>query len=226
MVHRVSVIVPVRNEALVLPGLIEALRALDPSPEIVVSESGSTDNSCQVAEACGATIAQGPGGRGPQLNSGAQVAIGDVLLFLHADSQLPAESWKALHESLNDPLVEAGCFRFSLAGTDGFWPRVYEFFVDRRTRWMNLPYGDQGYFVRRECWDRVGPFAPVPLMEDVQWWQRLSRVTRPVGLKSILVTSPRRFQRRGWLSSALRNLMLIAAWRLGVSPQRLAKLYS
>lgn len=221
----VSVIIPVRDEATNLGSLLPLLESLLPRPEIVVAEAGSRDDSRAVARRLGAVLATSVPGRGPQLNAGAAIARGDVLLFLHADSSLASRSWETLHRELRDPDLEGGAFRFSLEGTPGAWPRVYEFFVDLRSRRLGLPYGDQGFFVRRQTWERVGPFPPIPLMEDVEWWYRLRRQARTKILDAPLVTSARRFQRRGWLASALRNLSSVAAWRLGVSPGRIARWY-
>lgn len=222
---RVSVVIPARNEAENLRRLLPQLSSLVPPPEIVVAEAGSADDTRAVALAHAAIVSPSPPGRGPQLNAGARLARGEVLLFLHADSSLSPSSWEVLHEALRDPHLEGGAFRFSLADTPGIWPRVYEFFVDLRSRWLGLPYGDQGFFVRRSAWERVGPFPAIPLMEDVDWWSRLRLQARVEVLDAPLVTSSRRFQSRGWLASAVRNLTLLSAWRLGASPERLAGLY-
>jgi rSAM/selenodomain-associated transferase 2 len=221
----VSVVIPACNEVVNLRRLLPQLAALDPRPEVIVAEAGSADETRSVALALGALVASSAPGRGPQLVAGAQLAQGAVLLFVHADSSLCQSSWNALHKALADPNLEGGAFRFSLEGTPGIWPRLYEFFVDLRSRWLGLPYGDQGYFARRAAWERVGPFLAIPIMEDVQWWTRLRRQAKVKILPAPLVTSPRRFQRRGWLSSSVRNLSLLAAWKMGVSPERILSWY-
>ena len=218
-------VIPARNEAGNLRRLLPQLSSLVPPPELVVAEAGSSDDTRSVALEQGALVSSSSPGRGPQLSAGARIARGEVLVFLHADSTLPPSSWAAMHEALGDPHLEGGAFRFSLEDTPGFWPRVYEFFVELRSRWLGLPYGDQGYFVRRATWERVGPFLPTPLMEDVEWWSRLRRQANVRILRAPLVTSARRFQRRGWISSAIRNLSLLSAWKLGVSPERIAAWY-
>lgn len=222
---RVSVVIPARDEAGNLRRLLPELVRLAPRPEIVVAEAGSSDDTRSTALELGAALASSSPGRGPQLNAGAALGQGEVLLFLHADSTLSQPSWDALHEALCDPDLQGGAFRFSLEGTTGIWPRIYEFFVDLRSRWLGLPYGDQGYFVRRSTWERVGPFQPIPLMEDVEWWSRLRRQATVEILRAPLVTSARRFERRGWLLSALRNLSLLSAWKLGVPPERILLWY-
>lgn len=221
----ISVVIPARDEAGNLRRILPRMAMLDPVPEIVVAEAGSTDDTRAVALEFGAVLASSPPGRGSQLAAGARIAKRDVLLFLHADSAPSQSSWDALDEALRDPRLEGGAFRFSLAGTAGIWPRVYEFLVGLRSRWLGLPYGDQGYFVRRATWERVGPFLPIPLMEDVEWWSRLRSQAKVRILHAPLITSPRRFLRRGWLASAMRNLMILVAWRLGVPPERLASWY-
>ncbi len=220
-----SVVIPARSEAENLRGLLPGLAALVPRPEIVVAEAGSSDDTRAVAMELGAVLVSSPPGRGPQLSAGAATAQGEVFLFLHADSTLSQSSWNALHAALRDPALDGGAFRFSLESTTGAWPRVYEFFVGVRSRWLGLPYGDQGFFVRRTAWERVGPFLEIPIMEDVDWWSRLRSQARVKNLPAPLVTSARRYQRRGWLASAVRNLSLLCAWRLGIAPERIAIWY-
>ena len=222
---RLSVVIPARDEANNLRRLLPQIAGLSPAPEIIVAEAASTDDTRSVALELGAVLASSSAGRGHQLAAGAKLAQGEVLLFLHADSSLSQASWTALLLALRDPNLEGGAFRFSLEGAPGFWPRVYEFFVELRSRWLGLPYGDQGYFVRRATWERIGAFLPIPLMEDVEWWSRLRRQARVKMLAAPLLTSPRRFQSRGWLASAARNLTLLAAWKLGVPPERLVAFY-
>jgi uncharacterized protein len=221
----ISVVIPARDEGTNLRALLPRLSALHPRPEVIVAEAGSTDDTRSIALSLGAVVASSAPGRGPQLTGGAQLARGEVLLFLHADSSLSPSSWDALHAALRDRDLEGGAFRFSLEGACGIWPRVYEFFVDLRSRWLGLPYGDQGFFVRRETWNRVGPFCAIPIMEDVEWWSRLRRQAQVRILRAPLATSSRRFERRGWLASAVRNLTLLMAWKLGLSPERIVRWY-
>lgn len=154
------------------------------------------------------------------------IGAGEAILFLHADCCLPAASYHGLIEILHRwPYVDGGAFRFSLGHTAGLWARVYEFNVGLRSRIFNLPYGDQGFFIRRASWLAGHRFAPLPLMEDVEWWQRLSRELRLAILPWPLITSARRFDERGYLRSALRNLWTLTRYKLGVSPTTLAKEY-
>jgi len=223
----VSVVIPTFNEEVNLLRLLPQLLALPFVPEIIVSDGGSSDGTLRVAEMFNTKRTCLAKGRGPQLNAGAQLAENDVLLFLHADSTLPASSYLAFLEALaSDPEVRGGAFRFSLSNSIGGWPRIYEFCVDLRCRLFNLPYGDQGFFIRRSNWQDGMQFSDIPLMEDVEWWERLGGKVKMKILPYPLITSARRFERRGYLVSALRNLSTLTRYKLGVSPWKLVKEYN
>lgn len=222
----VSLVIPTLNEEQNLQRLLPELFALTPRPEIVVSDGGSNDNTAAVARQLGAHLVYGARGRGPQLNLGADSASGKVLLFLHADSRLPAESYRQFLHTLQDcPEMDGGAFRFSLADSSGFWPRLYENGVRCRNRLFHLPYGDQGFFLRRNSWNGQTRFAPWPLMEDVEWWERLRRTHCLRILPWPLVTSARRFEQRGYFRSALRNIRTLIRYKRGTPPAHLAKEY-
>ena len=222
----VSVVIPTLNEAENIQRLLPLLLALVPTPQIIVSDGGSSDGTLATAQAFGAETIHGLRGRGPQLNAGGSRCTGDIIVFLHADSILPQESYQGMLQALQDePELAGGAFRFSLRGTPGFWARVYEFNVGLRSRLLHLPYGDQGFFLRRSVWERGHYFAAQPLMEDVEWWERLSRQKTMRILSWPLITSARRFQQRGYLVSSLRNLWTLTRYKLGVSPVKLAKEY-
>lgn len=166
-----------------------------------------------------------PVGRGAQMNAGARRATAPWLLFLHADSRLPTAWLDALVEAVSDPAVAGGWFRFALDAS-GWQPRVIERLVALRVRLFTLPYGDQGYFVRRDIFDAIGGYRELPLMEDVEFVRRLARAGRVVEVKLPLATSARRWRRDGWFRRSARNLTLVTLYMLGVSPARLARWYS
>lgn len=223
----VSVIIPTLNEETNLNRLLPQLQALTPAPEIIVSDGGSADNSTTVAEQYGVLLSCEGRGRGAQLNAGADLATSDILLFLHADSTFPAASYRGLLESLGaQEELRGGAFRFSLKNTPGLWPRIYEINVQLRCRLINLPYGDQGFFIRRSDWRQGLQFAGIPLMEDVEWWGRVSGILKMRILPYPLITSARRFQRRGYLVSAMRNLWMLTRYKCGVSPLKLVEEYN
>jgi len=221
-----TLVIPTLNEAENLERLLPELMDLAPAPQVIVSDGGSRDETAELALQYGAEVVCGARGRGPQLNLGAEQATGTTILFLHADSRLPATSYHRFLQALREyPEMDGGAFRFSLADSGGLWPRIYEGNVRLRNRLFNLPYGDQGYFLRRSRWSEQTRFAPWPLMEDVEWWQRLSRSHHLRILPWPLVTSARRFEQRGYLRSALRNLRTLIRYKQGISPRQLAKEY-
>lgn len=223
----VSVIIPTLNEEINLNRLLPQLQGLTPVPEIIVSDGGSTDNSAAVAGRYGVLLSCAGRGRGGQLNAGAELASSEILLFLHADSTLPDTSYRGLLESMGARKdLRGGAFRFSLKDTPGLWPRIYEINVLLRCRLFNLPYGDQGFFIRRSDWRQGTKFAGIPLMEDVEWWGRVSSSLKMRILPYPLITSARRFQKRGYLASGMRNLWMLTRYKCGVSPLKLLEEYN
>lgn len=165
-----------------------------------------------------------PLGRGAQMNAGARRAAGAWLLFLHADSRLPVGWLDAFAAATGDSRVCGGWFRFAI-DADAWQARVIERLVQARVRLFQLPYGDQGIFVRRDLFVSLGGYREWPLMEDVDFVRRLARAGRVVELPAALATSPRRWQRDGWFRRSTRNLAILSLYFLGVSPTRLARLY-
>ena len=167
---------------------------------------------------------RGPRGRGPQQNAGAALATGAWVLFLHADSALPAGWRDEIRRVAAGGRHVWGCFRFGL-DSDAWQARLIEWGVARRVQWWSLPYGDQGIFVRRDVFDSAGAFPPYPLMEDVALVRRLNEVGRPFRSRLALRTSARRWQEDGWWRRSLRNLSVLARYAVGVPPERLVKPY-
>jgi rSAM/selenodomain-associated transferase 2 len=222
----VTIVIPTLNEAMNLARLLPELLALVPTPEVIVSDGGSSDSTPMVASSYAVSWIDEARGRGSQLNAGGARASGDIILFLHADSTLPQESYTQMILLLaREPELAGGAFRFSLQSTPGVWARVYEFNVKLRNTLLSLPYGDQGFFIRCAIWDQGYHFTEQPLMEDVEWWQRLYRKKVIRILPWPVITSARRFEQRGYLCSSLRNLWTLTRYKLGVSPVKLAKEY-
>jgi rSAM/selenodomain-associated transferase 2/rSAM/selenodomain-associated transferase 1 len=162
-------------------------------------------------------------GRGNQMNAGAAAAAGEWLLFLHADSVLP-DGWLHDIRSAADTGCAAGCFRFGLAAA-GWRPRMWERLVALRVRLFDLPYGDQGLFVRRDLFEAVGGYPDMPLMEDVELVRRIHGRTRLYKATSAVVTSARRWERDGWFRRSATNLTILLRYRLGADVRRLARHY-
>ncbi len=217
-----SVVIPCWCEASELAPTVRAAFAI--ADEVIVVDAESPDRSAEVAAAAGARVIQGARGRGHQLAAGATAARGDVLLFVHADARLPPTARGAIERALVDPATGAGNFRLRFEPADP-WARVFSRFNHERRRWLRIYYGDSGLFVRREVYDAIGGFTPLPIMEDYDLVRRLERATRTVYLDDIeIVASARRF-----VGAPLRTL---AIWTLiqtlassGVSPDRLVRLY-
>jgi rSAM/selenodomain-associated transferase 2 len=232
----VSIVIPVKDEAAALSDLLLALRAdveaewesaaTHRVAEIVVSVATPVGGALQEVRDrfTNVTWVEGARGRGIQLNAGAARATGEWLWFVHADSRLP-DHWLAAFQALSPQAgVAGGAFRFALDST-AWQARLLERAVALRVRWFNLPYGDQGLFVRRRVFESLGGFAPLPLMEDVEFVRRLTRSGSLRHLTLRLTTSARRWEHEGWLRRSMSNLTMLSLYALGVPPERLARRY-
>ncbi|HJT24541.1 MAG TPA: TIGR04283 family arsenosugar biosynthesis glycosyltransferase [bacterium] len=163
-------------------------------------------------------------GRAAQMNYGAAAAKGDLLLFLHADSRLERGGVEELTENLRQAKWVGGAFRLGF-NRSGRGYRLKAWGANLRSRTLGMPYGDQGYFVWREIFDRLGGYQNLPLFEDVEFFDRLRRQGPWVLLKSTIVTSARRWEKQGYWKATFKNALWIVLYRLGVSPRLLAKWY-
>ena len=222
-----SVMIPCLNESARLPLLLADLRRSELALEILLADGGSSDATAQIAGLVGAhLIGVHPAGRGRQLRAAAARARGDWLLFLHADSRL-SQQWSAwLNTLLQRSSTEASAWYFDLRISPSTPARqLLERAVGLRSRWLQRPYGDQGLLLHRDLYERCGGFAELPLMEDLELVQRLSRIAdlRRIGLP--LTTDGRRWQQDGVLRRSWRNARLRRRWRRGESAEQLAKVY-
>ena len=217
-----SVVIPTLDEEAVLASTLESVRRSAPGCEVVVADGGSRDATRQIAVASGVRVVSAPRGRGSQMNAGAAAATGDALLFLHADTHLPADAGELVEEALADPRVVAGSF---VLGFDSRHPllRLSSLASRLNLRWAT--YGDQALFVRREAFDRAGGFPSQPLFEDVAMQARIRRLGRCVKIQRPVRTSARRFLQAGVVRQQLLNASLVVAYHLGVSPSTLASWY-
>jgi len=218
----ISVIIPTWNEQACLEETLRGLREQGPA-EIIVADGGSTDATCHVAGAADRLV-EGPRGRAVQMNHGAAHAGGDVLLFLHADCALEPGALAAAEEALRRRRVAAGCFRMAVTAPAPVY-RLIDACATARVRLTGLVYGDQGLFVRRALFERVGGFPEVRLMEDVSISRALRRLGQVVVAPRRIFVSPRRWQRQGVVRQTLRNWALTALAAAGVHPDRLAAYY-
>jgi rSAM/selenodomain-associated transferase 2 len=223
----ISIILPVLNEADRINAAIGHLQALEASgkTEIIVVDgdpSGSTIREVGDRDVKTATSARG---RAIQMNCGAALASGSVLIFLHADTMLPADAISLVRTTLRDPRVQAGAFGLGIASDRPIF-RITERYVAIRTRLTRVPFGDQAIFIRRSYFDSLGGFREIPLMEDVDLMKRIrTRGDRISIIPAQVRTSARRWEREGILACTFRNWALQLAFALGVKPERLARWY-
>lgn len=219
--NTISVIMPVLNEAAVLRARLEELARLELGETIVV-DGGSTDGTQSLVT--GARLLHSRAGRARQMNVGAANALGEVLLFLHADVSLPTDARAHVEQALEDPSVVGGAFRtWTIADRPTrLGPLLH--LADLRSRYSSLPYGDQALFVRASVFESLGGFPELPLMEDLAFSQRLSRAGRVRVVPANVQVSGRRFIEHPVRATFMVNLFP-ALYRLGVSPTVLAKFY-
>lgn len=218
-----SVIIPTRNANASLPRTLACLderREEAGIAEIIVAD-GASVTVPNVSE-FGAVLLRGQSGRGFQMAAGAKAAKSDWLLFLHADT-VPGDGWASAVRTHMTDSDKAAVFRFKLDDS-GIKARILETLVHWRCRVFALPYGDQGLLISRRLYDETGGFHALPLMEDVDLVRRIGR-SRLTYLDVAAVTSAERYVRDGYFTRIARNLICLAMWSLGVSPERIKRFY-
>ena len=191
--------------------------------EVIVVDGGSTDGTKQFATQHSCVWLESRPGRATQQNRGAEAARGDLILFLHVDSKLPADASEQINKVLNEPMCYGG-FRQQIENPS----RIYRW-IESGNCWRlmrrGMVYGDQGLFVSRAAWREYGPFPEEPLMEDYLLSKELRRFLQPILLSGPLVVSARRWEKYGPVRQTLRNWAITLACCLGVSPSSLVKFY-
>ncbi len=221
---RLSIIIPVLNEAGALESLLAPLQAWRAAGcEVIVVDGGSVDSSRDIAGGLCDALVEAPRGRASQMNAGARMAQGDALLFLHADTRLPADAPDLVRAALEAGALW-GRFDVRIAGCSRWLPLVSRM-VNWRSRLTGVATGDQAIFIRRDVFERCGGFADLPLMEDVELTKRLRRLARPACLRGPALTSGRRWDRHGAWRTILLMWRLRAEYFLGADPRRLALKY-
>lgn len=220
-----SIVITALNEANNLRRLLSRLRTICPAAEVIVVDGGSEDEtSAVVRQFPWVTYLSGRRGRASQMNAGAAVTNGEVLLFLHADTLLPAGADAAIVEVLNDPGVVAGRFDVSFDNSRPIF-KVIAFFINLRYRLTKICTGDQALFVRRKTFEELGGYPDIPLMEDVEFAKRLKRRGRIGRLRSKVTASARKWEREGVFRTILLMWALRFLFFIGVGPDRLHRWY-
>jgi rSAM/selenodomain-associated transferase 2 len=216
--HVISVIIPTLNEGEHLAATLERVRANSARHEMIVVDGGSADDTLAIASAGGArTAATSVANRASQMNAGAEAALGNVFLFLHADTRLRATSLAQVENALRDERVVGGGFarRFD---SDSAFLRVTCALATIRCSLFGLFLGDQGIFVRRTVFQQVGGFPRLSLFEDVDFARRLARLGRTVTLRPGVISSGRRFVKRGPIRTTCRDFWLACRYVRGWRP--------
>jgi rSAM/selenodomain-associated transferase 2 len=220
---KLSIIIPVLNEEENLSTTLNKLRSFRQSGhEIIVADGGSTDRSLEIAHEMADTVLVSKAGRALQMNNGAAVASGDVFLFLHADTVLPQNAEQVMSSFCRGEFWGRFDVRLS-SGRIIF--RLIEYLINIRSRLTSIATGDQAIFIERKLFDDVGGFPEIPLMEDIALSRLLKSKSRAVCLREKVITSSRRWEQKGVISTILLMWRLRLYYYLGVSPEKLSQLY-
>ena len=221
--QKISVIIPILNEAKVLETTLSQLQPELGPHELIVVDGGSTDTSVRIAEKYGKVVIS-ERGRAKQLNTGAAAATGEILIFLHADIWLESGAFAAVTTALSSGYVGGG-FRQKIDGESGLY-RLIEIAGDIRGRYLKIFYGDSGIFLARTNFEKIGGFPDVPILEEMEFSKGLQRLGKTTLLTPYIHISARRWEARGIVRTTLNNWMITLLYFLGVSPEKLARLYS
>lgn len=223
--ERLSVIVPVLNEASGIEATLNALQALRRrGHEVIVVDGGSTDPTLALATPLADRVLGSPPGRGIQMHTAAAVASGSVLWFLHADTRPPDDADRIILQALQGGGRVWGRFDVDLDARGLL--SVVAWMMNLRSRLTGIATGDQGLFVTRAAYHQAGGYPAVPLMEDIALSRALRRIGRPVSLRQRLHTSSRRWRRHGVVRTILTMWLLRLGYFIGIRPERLAAFYA
>ncbi|MDZ7968976.1 MAG: TIGR04283 family arsenosugar biosynthesis glycosyltransferase [Nostoc sp. DedSLP03] len=220
---KISIIIPAINEAV---NIKEAIATTQPSTsiEVIVVDGGSNDSTVEIAQSLNVKVISSSSGRAVQMNAGAVAASGEILLFLHADTHLPTGFDEMIRTALQQPGIVAGAFKLRIDASL-LSLRWVEWGVNVRSHFYQMPYGDQAIFLTKEVFQKIGSFPELPIMEDFELMRRLKRIGRVVIIPTPVVTSARRWLQKGVLKTTLLNQIVIIAYLLGVSPERICSWY-
>ena len=225
----ISIIIPVFNEAENIQKFLKQFETCS-EIEIIIVDGGSTDDTRAKIEEFNTRdreiklVTSNKLGRANQMNYGATLARGKILLFLHADTILPVNYQQIVQSILKRENVIVGAFRLSIDSSKKSL-RLVENMAIWRSQFLSLPYGDQGFFITKDNFYRLGSFADLPIMEDFNFIQKAKQNGKIIIADAAVITSPRRWQKLGVIKTTVINQLIILGYYFGISPDRLKKLY-
>ncbi len=217
-----SIIIPTFNEEDYILKCIDSIKSNSTEAEIIIADGGSSDKTIEIAKNAGCTITSNPRGRGTQLNDGADYANGEILIFLHADSQLSNNALDIINKYFIEKNNKVGTFRVKF-DTNKLSHKLIEF--TSRFDSVFTSFGDQGIIVNRNFFYKLNGFPDWSLFEDVKFFQVARKKTSILSIPSHIITSNRRFKENGLLKQKLLNAYLMIQYLFGVSPYKLVKKY-
>lgn len=222
MVRKISIIIPILNEAKILEKTLSQLQSEHEYHELIIVDGGSTDGSIPIAENYGKVLTS-VRGRAKQLNAGAAAATGDILIFLHADIWLEPGALAAVETALSSGYIGGG-FQQKIDGKSILY-RMIEVAGNIRGRYLKVFYGDSGIFLTRTDFERIGGFPEVPILEEMEFSKGMRRLGKTTLVNPCIHISARRWETRGIVRTTVNNWVITLLYFFKVSPVKLAKLY-
>lgn len=221
--YSLSIIIPTLNEGVNIVKTLECT-ARSPNVEVIVVDGGSKDGTVELAKSWGAVLLTSSPNRALQMNAGAYIAKGKILLFLHADTLLPKEFHSHIKRIINTPGAVAGAFRLRIdAESHGF--RLIEELANWRTSFFQMAYGDQGIFLKAKTFHEIKSFPQIAIMEDFNLIRQLRKRGNIMLAPASVITSARRWEKLGIIKTTLINKAVVSAYWMGIKPSYIAKWY-
>lgn len=224
---KISVIIPVLHESDKINELLDSIKSAssDVPHEIIVVDGDSTGSTVKRIISADVITLIAPQGRALQMNAGAAIASGDVLLFLHADTLLPSKAFSKIVAALSDKRFIGGSFDLGIQNRRRIFKAIGRA-ASLKHRLTRVPYGDQAIFMLRSYFEKIGGYPAIPLMEDVEMMRRVKRQSgRIIILNQTVTTSSRKWEADGIFYTIIRNWIIQALYLFGVPAERLAKYY-
>ena len=219
----ISIIIPVRNEEDAIGPCLDSLADYS-GLEILVVDGDSSDQTIREIQRRGCRPVASAPGRGKQQHTGAKVATGDFFLFLHCDTRLPSNFSTQVRRILEQEGIAAGAFQLAI-NAHGMSYRIIEYSANLRSRLLQLPYGDQALFMKKDTYFAANGFPDQPILEELALISRLKKLGRIIIAPAYATTSARRWQQHGIMKTTIVNQLMLVGWAMGISSERLARWY-